>query len=193
MIIHWPVDWLAADWPDVYNTGVTEPWTQQAVASILRASTKSRVLELGSYLGHTTVWMAQVLEESQTPFPDLTTVELEATRSEETINKLNKLGLRFPWAALAQDSISYLKSCTPHTFDFVWVDDDHTTDHVAEELELLIRPTARELGVVAPGGIILMHDVYGPHALGGVCSRYGGVCLDFPKLGSDGGLGVIQL
>lgn len=193
MNIQWPKPWLAEDWPTVYNTGVTEPWTQAAVAAILRASSKSQVLELGSYLGHTTVWLADVLEYSAAPTPWLTAVELDPDRVKATREKLQRMSLGFEWTVYQEDTIVCLKGCKPHSFDFVWVDDDHSADHVAQELELLIQPTNREQGIVAPGGLILMHDVFGPHALGGVCSRYGGVCLDFPKSGSDGGLGIIQL
>ncbi len=193
MQISWPRDWLMADWPQVYNTGVTEPWTQQVIASILRASCKSSVLELGSYLGHTTVWMADVLDVSANPAPRLTAIELDPERAKETRAKLDRMELGFEWVVWPGDTIDYLKHTKPHQFDFVWLDDDHDVNHVAQELELLIQPTLRDQGVVAPGGLILMHDVYGPHALGGLCSRYGGICLDFPRLHSDGGLGIIQL
>jgi len=193
MNIQWPRSWLIEDWPQVYNTGVTEPWTQAVAAAILRASGKHDVLELGSYLGHTTVWLADVLEYSADPMPWLTAVELDPERVKATREKLQRMSLGFNWTVCQEDTIVYLKGCKPHSIDFVWLDDDHNADHVAEELELLIKPNQRDLGIVKPGGIVLMHDVYGPHALGGVCSRYGGICLDFPKLGSDGGIGIIQL
>jgi len=193
MRISWPTEWLMEDWPEVYNTGVTEPWTQQVVASLLRASCKSSVLELGSYLGHTTTWLADVLAQSVHVRPVLRAVEMDHERATATEDKLKRLNTDLDWMVHREDTIEYLKRTKPHQFDFVWVDDDHHADHVAEELELLIKPTHREDGVVAEGGLILMHDVFGPHGLAGVCARYGGVCIDFPRLHSDGGLGIIQL
>ena len=87
----------------------------------------------------------------------------------------------------------FLKSLPPRSFDFVFVDDNHSVDHVAKELDLLVCPTNRANAIAAPGGIVCMHDVIGSFHLDEVCRRYHGYVLDLPRLHAGGGLGIIQL
>ncbi len=193
--INWPDDSTKNDWySGIYMEGATEPWTQQIVASLLIAQQRRgvRVLELGSFKGHTTVWLAKALESMGGG--QLDTVELEIARSEITYDRLDQLApVAVYWQAIFLDSIEFLRGAEPNSYDFVWVDDSHEVAHVANELELLLQPTNAALRIVAPGGLVLMHDVVGPHGLGGVCKRFGGMILDFPKLGTDGGLGIIPV
>ena len=193
-MINWPDDSTKADWESgVYMEGATEPWTQQVVASLLVARQKRglRVLELGSFKGHTTVWLAKALESMGGGTLD--TVELDPARSQVTYARLDQLApVDVFWDTVCQDSLAFLHITAPGSYDFIWVDDSHEVAHVANELEMLLRPTQPELSIVASGGLVLMHDVVGPHGLGAVCKRFGGIILDFPKLGTDGGLGIIQ-
>ncbi len=193
-MINWPDDSTKADWESgVYMEGATEPWTQQVVASLLTARQKRglRVLELGSFKGHTTVWLAKALDDLDGGFLD--TVELDPARAIITRDRLSQLNPEnVYWDVITQDSLDFLHIVQPSTYDFVWVDDSHEVGHVANELEMLLRPTLPELSIIASGGLVLMHDVVGPHGLGAVCKRFGGIILDFPKLGTDGGLGIIQ-
>ena len=124
-------------------------------------------------------------------------VDLEPERQQATVNRLAKLHLPdVQWEVLNANSLSVLRSLPARSVEFAWVDDDHTPEHVAEELELLCRPTLRETAVMAPSGIVTMHDVYGDGTmpgLAGVCASYHGSSLRFPRLGRLGGLGIIQL
>jgi len=188
MKISFPHPSLLEDWKSgLYSTGVTEPWTQQVVAAILTASNKYSVLELGTYLGHTTVWLADALKYTG---GKVTSVELDPERCEAAKERLTNCVGGDNWTVVQSDSLAFLREQPVGAYDFVWVDDDHTLSHVAEEMNLLLD---RNHQIVAKGGIVLMHDVIGPHALGGICKRWHGTILDFPKLGTDGGLGVIQV
>jgi hypothetical protein len=123
----------------------------------------------------------------------LWTIDIEAERQEATINRLTAMKLQHvAWEAYQGDSIVLLKEFPPHSVGFAWVDDDHTAQHVADELELLLQPNMPEKRIMAPNGIVAMHDVYGGLGLDGVCRRYHGLPLIFPRLGPAGGIGIIQ-
>ena len=188
----WPLNsGCSDDWnAGVYREGATEPWTQQVVTALLLASQKKRVLELGSFKGHTTAWLAAGLASQGGG--TLTTVDLMSEQSAITRDRLARMTLpHVAWDIVTQDSLDFLRHSPAESYDFVWVDDCHDANHVGEELELLLRPGGPGTGVLAPGGFLCMHDVVGPHGLGAVCRRFGGVIMPFPQLGSDGGLGVI--
>lgn len=193
----WPHLSLLEEWQQggSYKTGSTEPWTQQVVAALLAATWSQSVLELGCYTGTTSIWLCQTLQRMGGG--TYTGVEIEYERQKATIERLSALHLPdVEWKVLNADSLSVLRTLPARSIDFAWVDDDHTPSHVADELELLCRPTLRESAVMAPGGLITMHDVYGDGSmpgLAGACAGYHGFSLNFPRLGALGGLGLIQV
>ena len=185
--IRWPSPLLKEAWDEgtLYPTGVTEPWTQQVVADLLVASGQSVVLELGTYLGFTTLWLALALDAAERD-SRLLTVELDRSRCNAAYARLAPIPLKHVNVTFAQDEACHAINALPDaSVGFAWVDDDHSPAHVDEELTLL-RPKMRE------GGLITMHDVSGPLGLDAVCRAHGGHVLHFPRLGAAGGLGVIQ-
>lgn len=194
--INWPTPDAAAEWPEQYRTGSTEPWTSQVVASLLAASMRQTVLELGCYHGHTSVWLCQTLQRMGGG--EYLGVDIEAERQAATMLRLSKLALPNVRVKVVQaDALSVLHSLAPRSIGFAWVDDDHTPEHVAAELELLYDPTQPEVSRMAPGGIICMHDVCGGEdrmtPLRGVCQAAHGYTLEWPRIGLLGGLGIIQV
>jgi len=182
---NWPADEVRYDYEEgAYAQGVTEPWVQQIVASLLIASNQRVVLELGCFLGHTTAWLARALEDSGGG--QLIGIELDAGRAQHTRDLLEGMTLSQVVAQIhTADAIVALKQIPDQSIGFAWVDDDHTPEHVDEELTLL-KPK------MLPDGIICMHDVDGPIGLTEVCIKYGGYPLRFPHIGVAGGLGIIQ-
>lgn len=193
----WPLYGLEQDFNlGTYRSGVTEPWIANVVAAILTASGAQMVLELGSYLGHTTCWLANALERGGGG--RLIAVELDPKRAEATREKLDEMDLQHTVTEVIEaDSIHVLKHMPANSVEFVWLDDDHGVEHVREELKLLTGkhpPDAvKTPAAMKPGGIICMHDVT-PNTIGldAVCREFGGYILDFPHLGPAGGLGIIQ-
>lgn len=193
--IHWPPN-LAQEWPKGYADGSTEPWTQQVVASLLVASHAVTVLELGCYKGFTATWLCHTLE--QMGGGEYLGVDVEAQRQAWTLARLGALALpRVRWKVVQADALAVLRALPKRSVQFAWVDDDHTPQHVAQELDLLYNPTQPEQSVMAPGGLIVMHDVCGGEGrmppLKGVCVGAHGYALDFPRIGLLGGVGIIQV
>jgi hypothetical protein len=90
------------------------------------------------------------------------------------------------YTAVESDILAYLRSIPDKSIGFAWVDDCHEHFHVAQELALL-------WDKMKPGGIITGHDVFGSCDLQVEFKRFGGVCLDLPRLGAAGGIGIIQI
>jgi hypothetical protein len=87
---------------------------------------------------------------------------------------------------IESDILAYLRTVPDKSIGFAWVDDDHSHFHVAQELALL-------WDKMKPGGIITGHDVYGSTNLQVEFRKFGAVCLDLPRLGAAGGVGIIQI
>lgn len=192
--IHWPHASLKEAWDKgIYKQGATEPWTQQVVADLLIAKNARTVLELGTFLGLTTTWLALALE--WLGGGTLIGVEIEKDRAAATEEQLSRLTIpRVHWTIHCDDSIRVLQNdIKTRSIDFAWVDDNHDANHVALELDILCRPTLAEARKMNYGGLVCMHDVSGELGLDGVCINQHGYVLDFPKLGPAGGLGLIQV
>lgn len=152
-----------------YLGGSTEPWAASVVAALARVSRATRILELGTYEARTTAGLVEIAP--------VTTVDIE--QRWENLPE----GARF----IKSDAVEFLKGCAMGSFDFVFVDDDHSQAHVEEELKLLYGD------IVAPGGLIVLHDVIGPFGLEELVTSRGGFVIELPLLHVAGGLGVIQV
>lgn len=193
--INWPPG-LEQEWPHGYQDGSTEVWVQQVVAALLVASHACTVLELGCYKGFTSTWLCHTLQRMGGG--EYLGVELEAERQAATIARLGALSLpNVEWRVVQANALAVLRSLPKRSVQFAWVDDDHTPAHVAQELELLYNPVLPSQSIMAPGGLIVMHDVYGGEgrmpALNGVCTAAHGYSLDFPRIGLLGGVGLVQV
>ena len=169
-------DWLA---------GSCEPWTVGIICSLIRAISPMHMLETGTFEAKTTLRMHCASGEGCT----LISLESYKERWEEASTFCLDLdGV----TVLNVEAVSYLLNYKGPPFDFVFLDDDHGADHVAMELDLLYNFATGE-GLMAPGGIICVHDVCGPHRLGAVVVARHGFILSLPMLHVSGGLGIIQV
>lgn len=172
-----------ADW----RSGSTEPWTVNVLAALVNATTRGpqHILETGTFEAKTTVRLHFASAEGST----LVSLELDEERWEKASAKcLDLEGVTI----LNVDALDFLSSYNGPPFNFVFLDDDHTAEHVAQELDLLYNH-ATGGGLMAPGGLICVHDVVGPFGLGAVVVARHGFLLDLPKLHVAGGLGLIQV
>jgi predicted O-methyltransferase YrrM len=170
---------------DAYESGCAEPWTTQLVTSLLIASNQRNVLEIGGFTGQTSAWLALALE--RLGGGTLTVVEIEAERCQLVAQRLNGLGLARTKVVIAHaDSLRYIPTLPDKSLGFVWQDGNHTKLHVESEINALWPK-------VKPKGIICGHDVWGVCDLQTIYRKYGGIALDFPRLGAAGGIGIIAL
>jgi len=172
-----------------HQSGSTEPWIQYLVCALLLSLQRkdATVLECGGFIGKTSSRLATTLEalgggtlivaEWDPDAPeraDLTQAALEATRCPNV-----------QWTVRREDALSVIRSLPDESLDYVFLDDDHSHQHVDEEIRL-VYPKVRT------GGLITGHDVWGSCALHEEFERYGGYALDLPRLGAAGGLGILQ-
>lgn len=181
------VRWLDARQENTFVSGCTEPWIAQLVSSLLVASGQHSVLETGTFTGTTAAWLCLTL--AQMGGGEFLGCELDPERSIAADARLAALELpeTVRWRIATGDVLQTVQALPNESLGFVWVDDDHTHSHVAEELVALM-PKMR------PGGLICGHDVHGSCALHEEFARYpNSIALDLPRLGPAGGLGIIQV
>jgi len=112
--------------------------------------------------------------------------EIDPVRAKGVHERLSALTLPdVAFVVYAQDVLQVIAGMPDGSLDFAFVDDDHQATHVAVEIDALL-PKLRK------GGLLTFHDVYGSCDLKRVVEGYGGYCLDFPRNGPAGGLGVLQ-
>ena len=170
-----------ADW----LPGSCEPWTVGVICALIQATSPLRLLETGTFEAKTTVRMHYASGDDST----LISLECMEDRWEEASAKcLDLKGVTI----LNVEAVDYFLNYKGPPFNFVFLDDDHGADHVAMELDLLYNFATGE-GLMAPGGIICVHDVTGPFGLGPIVVARHGFVLSLPMLHKSGGLGLIQV
>lgn len=181
-----PVPSLREEWEvGSYCTGCTEPWNVEILAALMKASNANTVLECGGYLGTTSAWFAMTLQSMGGG--TLHVAELEADRAAACDKRLSELPIKdVDWRVWHDDVFRVIAAQPDESIDFAWVDDEHSKEHVDQELAALIPKMRR-------GGIITGHDVWGSCDLQEIFMKHGGYALDFPKLGLAGGIGILQV
>ena len=165
-----------------HEPGSSEPWISQLVSDFVVARGARVVLETGSFKGATSVWLHNAL--ALLGGGELHLCEIERGRLLATTKRLASRSGRVRLCYHLGDVLHYLRT-TDDRFDLAWVDDCHEKPHVTKELMLLIPK-------MNPGGLILLHDVFGVCDLQEVVAKFGGYSIDLPRLGPAGGLGIIQ-
>lgn len=171
-------------------SGATEPWVQDVLCALLRALRRDKptVLECGSFMGHTTARLAETLQEIGGGTLYVAEWDPEAPdRADVTQARLEALTIPdVKWEIIRSNALSVINGLPDESIDFCFLDDDHSHQHVAEELAAVGRK-------VKQGGIVCGHDVFGQCQLHQEFTAVGGYSLDFPALGPAGGLGIWQL
>ena len=147
---------------------------------------RPNVAEFGGFLGHTSLALAQAI-----PVGTLTIAEYDTDapeRAQAITDRLLAANLpdTLSWRVLHSDALTVIGQLADESLDFAYLDDDHTPQHVAAEIDALL-PKMR------PNSLITGHDCFGVCELHKVFTAKGGYALDLPKLGPAGGLGIIQV
>ena len=158
-----------------WRSGSCEPWTADVITAIAQALQPLTIVETGTFEGLTTERLATVQGAH------VYSIELDIDRYERA--KARFTG--YPNVTISQgDALDALQSFEDESVDFIFLDDNHTSSHVASEILEAKR-------ILKAGGVCVVHDVYGPFGLSSVVRLAGGICLPFVKLHAAGGLGVL--
>ena len=147
--------------------GGVNPGDRRALYSLVRAAKPRNVLEVGTHIGASTLFIALALEANSNG-GRVTTVDV-ADVNDPVRGAWRSVGTRMPPRAFAEelkcahciqfvtrDSVQFLATTTEE-FDFIFLDGDHSADTVYREV-------AASLKRLRPGGLVLLHDFY-PDAL----------------------------
>jgi len=173
-----------------FADGCAEPWVADVLAALLVANASRTVIEIGGFQGRTSRRLLNALKPL--PWPKSFTVcELEPHRAAAVRAALALDGVCAYANVVCASSLDWIPTLPDESVDFVWLDGNHEKPHVYRELEAL-------LPKMAPGGMICGHDVFGVcdlvQVFGAVAhERYHWICLDLPRLGPAGGIGIIQI
>jgi predicted O-methyltransferase YrrM len=96
---------------------VLEPETAELLAWIVRATDARRVLELGTSIGYSTLWLADAAEDVG---GTLVSVEIDPRRSEQASANLERAGLAADLRV--QDAAEALKESADGEWDLVFLD-----------------------------------------------------------------------
>lgn len=170
--------------------GATEPYVQDVLCALLKALKREKptVLECGSFMGHTTARLAETLQEIGGGMLYVAEWDPDApNRADITQARLEALNIPdVKWEIIRSDALAVINGLPDESLDLVFLDDDHSRQHVAEELLAVGRK-------VKAGGLVTGHDMFGQCQLHEEFERVGGYALDFPALGPAGGLGIWQV
>jgi hypothetical protein len=167
-----------------HQPGDSEPWVSRLVGDFVVATGARTVLETGGFRGGTSVYILDALR--RLGGGHLTVCEIDIKRAAALAARLDMAStVGTTTVVQAIDVLSFLLQ-TSEKYDVAFVDDDHTKPHVTRELMALIPK-------MNPGGLILLHDVFGVCDLQEVVRKFGGYSIKLPRLGPAGGLGVIQV
>jgi predicted O-methyltransferase YrrM len=150
------------DIPD--GTGGASPADRRAIYYLISALKPQSVLEVGTHIGASTIYIASALRSTPENNPNLTTVDIRDVNSQidkpwlkfgahhSPIDMLDKLGYRSLVNFITDTSLNFALNCH-RTFDFIFLDGDHSSATVYQEI-----PVA--LNLLNQNGIILIHDYF---------------------------------
>ena len=150
------------------DTGGVNIGDQQAIFYLIKHFEPQNVLEVGTFIGCSTVHIA--LAQKDKPDAKLTTVDIRNVNDPTTkpwINhgsksapsqNITEVGCADKVTFIAQDSKKYLTTYDGPKYDFIFLDGSHKATEVYLEIP-------KSLNILAEGGIILLHDYFPDNAI----------------------------
>lgn len=154
---------LNALFGDVERLGGVNPGDRRALYYLVRKLRATRVLEVGTHVGASTLYIASALQKNSAADAKITTVDVVDVNAGNAFWR--EAGLSGSPAALAEragcaELVGFVKrhalpfmAETREKFDLVFLDGDHAAHAVYLEVEAALR-------ALRPGGLILLHDYY---------------------------------
>ena len=141
---------------------------RRALYTLIRALKPTSVLEVGTHIGTSTLYIAQALKTNgDTDDTPITTVDILDVNNPETgawpnigmrqspAGNLKELGCENMVNFIAKPAQNFMKQAADKNqkFDFIFLDGDHTAHGVYREMELALK-------ILNKNGVILLHDYY---------------------------------
>lgn len=145
-----------------HMNGGVNPGDQRALYYLVRALKPQRFLEVGTHIGASTLFIARALRANGSG--TMHSVDIYDVNdpvkanweyygaSDSPQGSLKKAGLDDLVSFGAQGALPFMAR-TNEKFDFIFLDGDHKAAAVYQEI-------AAALNILAPGGVILLHDVF---------------------------------
>lgn len=145
-----------------HMNGGVNPGDQRALYYLVRALRPQNFLEVGTHIGASTLFIARAMQANAAG--KMTSVDIYNVNDESHSSwkqygatdsprgSLEKAGLADRVTFSAEGALPFMAR-TDEKFDFIFLDGDHKASAVYKEI-------AAALDILAPGGIILLHDVF---------------------------------
>jgi predicted O-methyltransferase YrrM len=180
--------------------GATDPFSLELLGAVLRAIRPKRVLELGTYIGFSSLLISDVLAHNE-PDGELITVEPDQSAQEVARDLCSHLSNVQFVHGYSTDSevISAVRDVGP--FEIVYLDSSHMYSETLRELNLIF-----DTPLLVEGGMLILHDAakeaaqFDPSGKGGVRRAldewninrsYHVVVFEKPLVDSIQGLGLV--
>ncbi|MDN3555234.1 class I SAM-dependent methyltransferase [Halomonas maura] len=146
------------------GTGGVNPGDRRAIYYLISAIKPKSVLEIGTHIGASTFHIASALHNASVKMPSVTTVDiydvnspadkpwLKHGASHSPVEVIDSLGYGSFVEFVKDTSFNYAEKCQ-RTFDFIFLDGDHSATTVYQEIPLALKLLNKD-------GIILLHDYF---------------------------------
>lgn len=144
--------------------GGINPGDRRALYYLIAGLKPERVLEVGTHIGASTLYIARALK-AHVQYGRVVTVDIldvndpvkgswkKVGLKQAPRDFANQLGCLDRITFVAQPAQSFMKDAAGEGFDFIFLDGDHGARAVYDEM-------AAALKILRPGGVILLHDYY---------------------------------
>jgi predicted O-methyltransferase YrrM len=126
---------------------VLEPVSAELLGVLVRVRRATRVLELGTSIGHSTLWLADAAEAAG---GSVVSVDLDAERSRAAASALAEAGLSTTVELRVEDAAETLRRSPDAHWQLVFLDAERP--HYAAYVDDLVR-------VLAPSGLLVVDNV----------------------------------
>jgi predicted O-methyltransferase YrrM len=149
------------------GTGGVNPGDRRAIYYLISAIKPISVLEIGTHIGASTIYIASALHKNQIECgrnANITTVDITDVNSpikkpwvkygttHSPIEMIEKLGCASFVEFITDNSLNYAANCK-RRFDFIFLDGDHTAMTVYQEIPVALK-------LLGQNGVILLHDYF---------------------------------
>jgi predicted O-methyltransferase YrrM len=137
--------------------GISEPPVLGIIGALLRTIQPRRVLQIGTHIGFSAIYFADLLLRNERP-GQLVTVEPEALSNEAARGWASKAGVAGGITFVegrSTDPAAGEQIQAQGPYDLIYLDSSHQYRGTLAELTLILAPD----GWLAPHGLLLLHDV----------------------------------